>query len=182
VDFTQIYDLCRDERGSAHVALEIRCVLRILRNMDTSDATSCREDSPSHSSSLGAVHAEPIRPPRGGGRWLTRDTPLPGFIAPETPLQKRMRLELGEVGPLTAIQEAQIAAYRLRRRIRYHADEENLSDSEPAPPPCLSHGRWERICEWRRALPLSDFDTKWDASVRRELEQEALRQRALMYA
>jgi hypothetical protein len=79
--------------------------------MDTSDATSCREDSPSYSSSLGAVHAEPIRPPQGGGRWLTRDTPLPVFIAPETPLQKRMRLELGEVGLLTAIQEAQIAAY-----------------------------------------------------------------------
>ncbi|KAJ7817177.1 hypothetical protein B0H14DRAFT_2602183 [Mycena olivaceomarginata] len=118
-----------------------------------------RYSSPSHASSMAAVHEEPVQPPNEQPRWITRrHTPLPGYVMPETSLQKKMRRELGTVSPLTPIQVVQIKAFKLRRLSKYHEEEEPAT---PRPGPFLSTARWESIC--------------WDAPVRQEFAEEALR-------
>ncbi|KAJ7801658.1 hypothetical protein B0H14DRAFT_2615096 [Mycena olivaceomarginata] len=77
------------------------------------------------------------------------DTPVTG---------KKMRRELGTVGPLTPIQVVQIKAFKLRRPSKYHEEEEPAT---PRPGPFLSTARWESI--------------RWDVPVRQEFAEEALR-------
>ncbi|KAJ7315503.1 hypothetical protein DFH08DRAFT_820434 [Mycena albidolilacea] len=147
-----------------------RCISQILRRW-TDLMRPLAGKNPPHAVLLSELFLLNRSGARQGGRnWLTRDTPLPDFIAPETPLQKKMRRELGEIGPLTAIQQAQINAYRLRHQSRYYKEEDPPLETAPS---CLSTARWQRICDWRHGL--SDFDTDWDAPVRQELEEETLR-------
>jgi hypothetical protein len=81
-----------------------------------------------------------------------------------------MRRELGTVGPLTPIQVVQIKAFKLRRPSKYHEEEEPAT---PRSGPFLSTARWESIREWKRQL--TTFDKAWDAPVRQEFAEEALR-------
>jgi hypothetical protein len=99
---------------------------------------------------------------------------------PETPLQKRMRRELGTIGPLTPVQVAQIKTVKLARPSRRYHEEDEQFDLIPAiTTPVLSSARRERICEWMGNL--QEFGTDWDSSVRRELEQDSLQRRKLFH-
>ncbi|KAK7028436.1 hypothetical protein R3P38DRAFT_2936560 [Favolaschia claudopus] len=131
----------------------------------TIDNSTLREETPSISSSTAAVEDLRIsRPkyPQDVHPWImNRQRPLPGYVATETALQKKMRRELGIVGPLTPTQVAQIKAYRLRNRSRGHVDVEAVLDATTAP--ALSVRRWESIRTW--LTDLGDFED-WDFEER----------------
>ncbi|KAJ6516538.1 hypothetical protein C8R47DRAFT_1063240 [Mycena vitilis] len=135
-----------------------------MANQLSSDA------SPSHHSSVSAVNEEAVSIPRGSkSRYLKR---LPPYVSPATPLQKKVQRELGVIGPLTDIQQAQIATAELC---------EMYWGEDPDPPvviaaPFLSSQRWEHICRWRWH---PEYDTDWDLAARRGFAEATLRRRAL---
>ncbi|KAJ7792840.1 hypothetical protein B0H14DRAFT_3498761 [Mycena olivaceomarginata] len=174
------------ERGEEPVApglLDTTACIDIDTDGTTDDDMQMRHPSPSQASSVAAVLKEPVQPPNEQPDWITRrHRPLPAYVTPETPLQKKMRRELGTVGPLTPIQVVQIKAFKLRRPSKYHEDEEEENAVAPAPDlgplSYLSTARRQSIREWRRQL--KTFDMVWDAPVRREFAEEALRRRKLL--
>ncbi|KAJ7739099.1 hypothetical protein B0H14DRAFT_2638351 [Mycena olivaceomarginata] len=117
------------------------------------------EVSPSETSSVEAVHEEPVRRPHANNA-----------------LQKKIRRELGITGPLTGIQIAQLKAYELGRpssRKRHHQEDEAMDSLPHATRSFLSTARRQGICMWRQQL--TDFEKDWDMHVRRDFAEQALR-------
>ncbi|KAJ7843312.1 hypothetical protein B0H14DRAFT_2585770 [Mycena olivaceomarginata] len=134
------------------------------------------EVSPSETSSVEAVHEEPVRRPHANQCVHYQPKILPGYVTPASVVQKKIRRELGITGPLTGIQIAQLKAYELRRpssRKRHHQADE-VTDSLPHETrPFLSTARRQGICMWRQQL--TDFEKDWDMHVRRDFAEQALR-------
>ncbi|KAJ6494478.1 hypothetical protein C8R45DRAFT_927657 [Mycena sanguinolenta] len=100
--------------------------------------------------------------------WVeNRNERLPSYIAPETPLQKKMRRELGKIGPLTPVQIAQITAYQLGSPSANRAKHMKDLKVKLETAPFLSLARWERIRSWQETH--LEYDTEWDEDVRRDL-------------
>ncbi|KAJ6517352.1 hypothetical protein C8R47DRAFT_1063044 [Mycena vitilis] len=124
--------------------------------------------SPSDHSSALAVNEEAISVPRGRpSRYMKR---LPPYVAPTTPLQKKVQRELGVIGPLTDVQQAQITAFELGEV--FCMDE--VDPPAPSVGPFLSSARWDMICDWRWH---PEYDTDWDLAVRRAFAETALMRR-----
>jgi hypothetical protein len=69
--------------------IQMRCVR--AKDLEIHLSENHRYSSLSHASSMAAVHEEPVQPPNEQPRWITRrHTLLPGYITPETSLQKKM--------------------------------------------------------------------------------------------
>ncbi|KAJ7886564.1 hypothetical protein B0H14DRAFT_2563243 [Mycena olivaceomarginata] len=124
-------------------------------------------ESLSHESSALGVQDEPIEhPTEQRYHWLSK--PFPRYLAPETALQKRMRLELGKFGPLTPVQSAQFEAYRLGPHASSTwAHKRKTLRVKPKTGPLLSRSRWESICSWREGH--QEYDTDWDEEPQQNL-------------
>ncbi|KAJ6452169.1 hypothetical protein C8R47DRAFT_1083817 [Mycena vitilis] len=123
------------------------------------------DGSPSNHSSALAVNEETISIPRGRpSRYVKR---LPPFVAPATTLQKKVQRELGVIGPLTDIQQAQIAAFELGEIFCW----DEVDSPAPSVASFLSSARWEMICDWRWH---PEYDTEWDVAARRGFAEAAL--------
>ncbi|KAF8180928.1 hypothetical protein K438DRAFT_1841487, partial [Mycena galopus ATCC 62051] len=98
------------------------------------------------SKSIQAVFFEPRTKRYPTGAFVYRM--LPPYVCPPTPLQKRMWYELGQVGPLTAVQELQMMVMNLANPI----GEDDYSDIETPddPGPYLSSERRKTIRGWRQ--------------------------------
>ncbi|KAF8146483.1 hypothetical protein K438DRAFT_1869262 [Mycena galopus ATCC 62051] len=72
---------------------------------------------------------------------------LPPYVCPPTPLQKRMWYELGQVGPLTAVQELQMMVMNLANPI---GDDYSDIETPDDPAPYLSSERRKTIRVWRQ--------------------------------
>ncbi|KAF8179378.1 hypothetical protein K438DRAFT_1843258 [Mycena galopus ATCC 62051] len=96
---------------------------------------------------------------------------LPPHVCPPTLLQKRMWYELGQVGPLTAVQELQMMVTNLAKPIRDddYSDIETPDDSGPY----LSSERRKTIRVWRRH-PEYETDCDLAGSPTAFLEAEEL--------
>ncbi|KAF8190201.1 hypothetical protein K438DRAFT_1763220 [Mycena galopus ATCC 62051] len=106
-------------------------------------------------SSVAAAHEEPVRMQKEN-IYSRRSKPLPGSI--------------------TFVQAVQLKAYKLRKPTKFPED---FNVDPPLPEgPFLSSARWHVIFEWRGRLT-DDFDQEWDATVRRELAEDALQRRLL---
>ncbi|KAF8210719.1 hypothetical protein K438DRAFT_1808101 [Mycena galopus ATCC 62051] len=81
---------------------------------------------------------------------------LPPYVCPPTLLQKRMWYELGQVGPLTAVQELQMMVMNLANPI----GDNDYSDIETPddPAPYLSSERRKTIRVWRRHPEYETYD------------------------
>ncbi|KAK7028744.1 hypothetical protein R3P38DRAFT_3519158 [Favolaschia claudopus] len=132
---------------------------------ETINISTLREETPSISSSTAPEPdlriSRPKYPPDVSPWLMKRQRPLPRYVAAETALQKKIRRNLGILGPLTPMQVAQIQAYRLRYRPRGHVDVEAVLDATTAP--VLSVRRWELIRTW--LTDLGDFED-WDFEER----------------
>jgi hypothetical protein len=137
-----------------------------------SDLIGDREESPTRGSSVAAVQEHPILEPAPCDIWVTkRHKPLPRYVTPETPLQKRMRRELGAIGPLTPVQVAQIKTVKLARPSRrFHEEAEPFDLNRGIRTPFLSSARREHIREWMMNLQECRID--WDGPVEGEFELE----------
>ncbi|KAK7022546.1 hypothetical protein R3P38DRAFT_3271264 [Favolaschia claudopus] len=144
---------------------------------DWTDTSHFCEDTASLASSLLAVQETPIDPPefpQGIFIQRTRRGPLPRYITQETVFQKKMRRELGKVGPLTPIQVAQITAHKLRyrRRALDRVEEFDREIADATTLGVLSIRRWHRIRSWQEEL--GDFE-EWDIAERDAFEVERLK-------
>ncbi|KAF7373655.1 hypothetical protein MSAN_00576300 [Mycena sanguinolenta] len=138
-----------------------------MQSRDSPHPPDIRAESPSRGSSVAAVHREPINHERDQvHRWIRG--PLPRYLAPETALQKKMRLELGRFGPLTPVQSAQYEAYQLGPQSRKAAEKMKLKMKLKCAP-FLSFARWESIRAWREEH--LEYDMDWDEDVRAELAE-----------
>ncbi|KAJ6534404.1 hypothetical protein B0H19DRAFT_1080879 [Mycena capillaripes] len=88
--------------------------------------------SPSLHSSVTAVNDAPITQPRGNSCCYTTEK-LPPYISPATRLQKKHQREVGLMGPLTGVQQAQIAVVDLARSLSENDvnDEPTTADASP---------------------------------------------------
>jgi hypothetical protein len=133
------------------------------------------EVSPSETSSVEAVHEEPVRRPHANQCVHYQPKILPGYVTPASAVQKKIRRELGITGPLTGIRVAQLKAYELRRpssRKRHHQADEATDSLPHATRPFLSTARQQGICMWRQQL--TDFEKDWDMHVRQDFAEQAL--------
>ena len=129
-----------------------------------------RAESPSRDSSVAAVCRGSIdHPVEQYYLWI--DEPLPGlgYLAPESPLQKRIRLELGNFGPLTPVQSAQFEAYRLGSYARKYVNRMKDIRVKHTSASFLSRARWESIRSWRDDH--LEYDLDWDKDVRQEVAE-----------
>jgi hypothetical protein len=106
--------------------------------------------------------------------WMPGDYGLPAYASPATPAQKKIRRELGVIGPLTPVQQAQVMASMLENPLSTQGSDGEIGDSVCAP--WLSTARWERVWQWRRAI---EDDADWDAAARRAFAEATLCRREL---
>ncbi|KAJ7860148.1 hypothetical protein B0H13DRAFT_2355754 [Mycena leptocephala] len=133
--------------------------------------------SPSRASSVVGVNEEAINKPKEQPEspwWMPGDYGLPAYASPATPAQKKIRRELGVIGPLTPVQQAQVMASMLEDHQLSVGGLSEIADTVPAP--WLSTARWERIWKWRREI---EHDTDWDMAARRAFAEATLCRRAL---
>ncbi|KAJ6479855.1 hypothetical protein C8R45DRAFT_1156099 [Mycena sanguinolenta] len=141
---------------------------RLKRDRCSSDPPSMRAESPSRGSSVAAVRRGSIdHPIEQYYHWINE--PLPGYLAPETALQKTMRLELGKFGPLTPVQSAQFEAHRLGPYARKYVNRMKNIRVKHTSASFLSRARWESIRSWRDDH--SEYDLDWDQDVRQEVAE-----------
>ncbi|KAJ6452846.1 hypothetical protein C8R45DRAFT_945546 [Mycena sanguinolenta] len=147
------------------------CALMALAGMSEEqvrDTILSRAESLSCDSSVVAVQREPMdKPFVTEPHWYPRR--LPPYVTPETQQQKKMRREVGKVGPLTAVQLAQIYAYELGSYSRERAKHMKDLKVKHKTGPFLSSGRWERICSWRDSQ--LEYETDWDNDARQEITE-----------
>ncbi|KAF7334790.1 hypothetical protein MSAN_02365600 [Mycena sanguinolenta] len=156
--------------GMAQVRTEETVTPSMIRSSpEPPDHVHLRAESPSRDSSVAAVRNEPMNHPTSDAEyWIEhRNKPLPPYITPETAFQKKMRRELGTVGPLTPVQMAQIQAYRLGPRSANLAKHMKDLKVKLKSAPFLSLARWEGIRSWLDNH--LEYDTEWDEDVRRDL-------------
>ncbi|KAJ6510909.1 hypothetical protein C8R45DRAFT_1162124 [Mycena sanguinolenta] len=129
----------------------------------------CSSVPPDTSSSAAAVREEQIHHQVVGQLYQWIKHPLPRYLAPETALQNKMRLELGKFGPLTPVQSAQFEAYRLGTYASRYVKKLKTIKEKLKSAPFLSRTRWESIRAWRKDH--QEYDTDWDEEVRQELAE-----------
>ncbi|KAJ6543174.1 hypothetical protein B0H19DRAFT_1077185 [Mycena capillaripes] len=135
--------------------------------------------SHSRHSSVAAVHEDPINARRGQQSCYSTE-PLARNVAPATHLQKKLQREVGLIGPLTAVQQAQVLVSDLARSLTA-----SVSDDDGAEIATRVHGssmsseRWERVWNWRRKC--TESGTGWEDPAARRAFAEAVLQERLLY-
>ncbi|KAJ6548365.1 hypothetical protein B0H19DRAFT_1265202 [Mycena capillaripes] len=133
--------------------------------------------SPSRHSSVAAVNEDPIKAPRGHDNWYA-DKPLARNVAPATRLQKRLRREVGLIGPLTPVQQAQVRVSELTLSVSESARDSDDEAIAPLHGWVMSSERRERVWNWRMGCTESGMGWE-DYAARRAFAEAVLQQRLL---
>ncbi|KAJ7145476.1 hypothetical protein C8R46DRAFT_1232031 [Mycena filopes] len=176
-------DLLLDEQETDLVGSHVDVVSN-LGSQPSSDS-----DYVSMRSSLRAVNEHPVRGLRGDWETAFVDK-LPFYASPIDPLEKKIQRELGIIGPLTGIQQVQVAAAKLWRPLAEHnlggwdgdherAPERESSavidgwdgDHEPGTERAVSH-RMRKVHRWRERM--AGCDNSWDRATQCSFAEAAL--------
>ncbi|KAJ6621982.1 hypothetical protein B0H10DRAFT_2015516 [Mycena sp. CBHHK59/15] len=154
----------------------IDSVLELAMQLNSCSNLTSRH-SPSRESSVVGVNEEAINKPKEQPEspwWMPGDSGMPAYASPATPAQKKIRRELGVIGPLTPVQQAQVMASMLANPPSTQGSDGEIADTIRVP--WLSTARWERVWKWRREI---EHDTDWDTAARRAFAEATLCRRLL---
>ncbi|KAJ7760151.1 hypothetical protein DFH07DRAFT_957808 [Mycena maculata] len=158
----------------------------VWANSDLSPTRPEGSSSDRSGGSMAAVQNEPTLEKKAHNGYWTHGGTLPPAVSPASRKQKWLWREVGRLGPLTWVQEAQLQVANLacalsERSSASDGEEDSASDADAGgasgwSSEFVSRDVFTRIWQWRREHEAYTRD--WDAGARRDFAEATLLQRA----